>query len=136
MSWRTLRRNVGKGIGYGKGKMKALNVRIATWKLNGWDHALFKDTIKYREEKKKTERHVGMGFVRAKKHFGGAAGLKEALESGECVVRKKGGKDMYYDSEHVVESTSNLVGERSLAVGHLTKLDASFLQTMESNIGS
>ena len=49
---------------------------------------------------------------------------------------RKGGMDLYYGCVHVVENTSNLTGDRSLAVDHLTKLDASFLQTMESNIGN
>ncbi|CAK0899767.1 unnamed protein product [Prorocentrum cordatum] len=101
-------------LGYGKGKQLQLNKRIAAWKLNGWDHPMFKEVIKYSESMPTKQRKVGMGYVKAKQYWGGPTALKEAIESKECVFKKIDGRDWHFDSAILADLTKELKGDKEL----------------------
>ena len=122
-------------LGYGQGKRLQLNKRVAAWKLNGWDHPLFKEVIKYAETMSTKHRKHGMGFVRAKKHFGGAQGLKEAIDSKECVIKKIDGKEWYFDSSIIADWSKELGGNKQLEVGGSIELDNLGLASMQKFLG-
>ena len=122
-------------LGYGQGKQLQLNKRIAAWKLNGWDHPLFKEVIKYTESMVSKQRKLGMGFVKAKQHYGGAVALKEAIDSKECIIKKIDGKDWYFDSSIMADLTKELKGDKELNVGGTIELDSLGLASMQRFLG-